>query len=212
MKVEYLTHMGDDLMVANVARVSMDKHHTEFLESDRGLLRYLAKENHFTPFAQPQIQLRITAPVAIARQWFRSNVGTIRNEVSRRYVDTPPEFFFPKTWRQRPEKNIKQGSGDDIPVYEQGIATTHLERAYKTCAAAYGHLLAMGIAPEQARFALPQGMLTSWVETGSLAYWARFCKLRADQHAQREIQEAAHMVKDIIAPLFPVSWDMLMTY
>lgn len=208
MKAEYLTHMGDDLMVVNAARVSMGKWKTEFDEKDEKLIRYLAKHQHITPFFHPQIQLRITAPIFVARQWFRSVIGVARNEVSRRYVDTIPEIFSPTAWRTRPEGSIKQGSGGEHPHSGQ------FEEMYRVqaeqAASLYKWMLEEGIAPEQARMVLPQGMETQWIETGSLAYFARIVKLRIEGHAQIEIQDLATEISSVIQLLFPVSWAALM--
>lgn len=206
---EYLSHFGSDLSVSNAARVSMNKWHDEFEEGDARLIEYLARENHWTPFAHAQIQFRISAPIFVARQWTRHTVGVVRSEVSRRYVDTPPEFFFPDKWRMRPDKNIKQGSGQDFPIEDQQF----FDRSYKSVidhiAQVYEGYISSGMAPEQARMILPQSMITQWVETGSLIYWARFYKLRIDAHAQKEIQDAARQISEAIKPLFPVSWHAL---
>jgi thymidylate synthase (FAD) len=210
MKVDYIHHFGDDLMVANTARVSMDKRHDEFeWGKDDRLIEYLASHEHVTPFFHPQIQLRITAPIFVARQWYRSVIGVARNEVSRRYVDTPPEFFVPTTWRSRPPGSLKQGSGDAMEPHEQRIATEQLQHAHALAEGTYHRLLDLGVAPEQARMVLPQSMLTTWIETGSLAYWARVYRLRADHHAQGEIQDLATLVAHVVEPLFPVSWRAL---
>lgn len=211
MKVEYLAHFGNDLMVVNTARVSMGKEKAELDDADRRLIAYLAANNHITPFFHPQIQLRITAPIFVARQAFRSTVGTARNEISRRYVDDDPEFFVPDTWRSRPEASIKQGSGGPLPPAFQFLAGGAYDRAVRTAVDAYERLLENGIAPEQARMVLPQSMETMWIETGSLAYWARFYELRAEKHAQIEIQQLAENIAKWIAPLFPVSWAALTT-
>jgi thymidylate synthase (FAD) len=196
-------------MVANSARVSMDKYHEVFDESDERLIQYLAKNDHWTPFGHPQIQMRIKTPIFVARQWYRSVVGVARNEVSRRYVDSDPEFFSPKMWRERPDENIKQGSGGALDLEEQIACSRAYGHAVGVCQAAYDRLLREGVAPEQARMVLPQSMMTTWIETGSLAYWARVCNLRIDAHAQVEIQDLARKVSDQIAPHFPVSWAAL---
>lgn len=210
MKAELLDVLGSDLTVVNAARVSFDKWHDQFdLGSDTKLIKYLATHGHWTPFGQPQIQMRIKAPIFVARQLFRSNAGTVRSEVSRRYVDSAPEFFTPTEWRSRPDGSIKQGSGEPMLPYLQYKAELMYAKAVEQCVDAYNALLAWGIAPEQARMVLPQSMMTSWVETASLAYWARVYKLRTDAHAQAEIQDLARQIGDIIAPLFPVSWAAL---
>lgn len=212
MKAEYLAHMGDDLMVVNAARVSFGKWKTEFTEADARLVRYLATHEHWTPFAHPQIQLRITAPMFVARQWFRSTVGVARNEVSRRYVDDTPDFFKPDTWRKKPDGSIKQGSGDALDTSDQWLLNAWYENTLNLAYENYFAMLDLGVAPEQARMILPQCTETQWIETGSLAYFARICKQRLDPHAQVEIQDLARMVAEIIEPLFPVSWPVLMEH
>ena len=209
MSVELLHVMGDDLMVVNAARVSMGKHHDEFDEiADTRLIRYLARNGHWTPFAQPQIQFRVKAPIFVARQWFRSNVGTIRNEVSRRYVSDMPTFFD-VSFRTAPEGSIKQGSGGPVTPEVQREAAAIQTDIELECMKVYLELLDMGIAPEQARAILPQTMMTEWIETGSLAYWARFVDLRSDTLAQGEIQDYANQISELIYPHFPVSWEAL---
>lgn len=211
LHAELLGSFGDDLMVANCARVSMAKHHTEFDDvSDTRLIKYLAREGHFTPFCHAQVQFRIKAPIFVARQWYKSTVGTCRSEVSRRYVDDVAMFFLPEVWRSRPEGNIKQGSGDQVSDETAGIAYAQWGYAMASCRESYGNLLAAGVAPEMARMVLPQAMVTEWIETASLFFWARLCKLRLDPHAQQESQDLARQIANHIAPLFPVSWAALL--
>jgi len=111
--VEYIDHMGDDRTVANSARVSFASHKDSFDEKDEKLINYLAEHNHWTPFAHPQITLRVKAPIPIRTQFFKSKVGLVENEISRRYVSIEPEFYYPK-WRSKPDKSKKQGSGNFI--------------------------------------------------------------------------------------------------
>ena len=203
-----LDSMGDDLRVANVARVSFNKWKSEMDPSDARLIHYLAKHHHWTPFSHVMVTLRIEAPIFIARQWFKSQMGVTRNEMSRRYVDDAPEFYIPDEFHARPEKGIKQGSGE---VHD---ATSHMSvlalgLAYRNLGN-YEGLIEGGLAPEEARMFLPQNTMTAWVETGSLAYYARVCKLRLDSHAQRGIQQLAAEVASIVENVAPVSWAALM--
>lgn len=212
--------MGSDLSVVNAARVSMDKQSTWnverkgfFLETclndkDAKLLGYLAKHKHWTPFSHPQISLRIKAPIFVARQWFKHMVGITRNETSRRYVDSEPEFFR-LIWRLRAE-SVKQGSAGTAPEEIQRQADVIFDQVMTTSLAGYDELLSIGIAPEQARAILPQNMMTEWIETASLAAICRACKLRLDPHAQLETREVAERIAEIVAPHFPVSWGALM--
>ncbi len=207
--VTLLDHMGDDLAVVNAARVSMDKESLAMCASDEKLIAYLAKHNHWTPFAHVQFQFRIKMPIFVAREWTRSNIGLTRNEVSRRYVDTPPEFWTPKgAWRGRAE-NVKQGSGELLPEEVCDDATRLYWEAVDVCSENYRAMLDIGVCPEQARTLLPQSMLTEFVETGSLAAYARIYNLRSDPHAQVEIQDYAHAISEAIAPIVPVSWAAL---
>lgn len=225
--VELTDHMGDDLMVVNAARVSYAKEsawHTEsdfyvggghwetkraLKEADVKLVRYLAAHNHWTPFGHPQLQFRIKMPIFVAREWYRHTVGLIRNEVSRRYVIAPPEFFIADTWRGRPAPGqSKQGSTDDIGLYSfeaREIAQAVIEQATES----YDLLLRNGVAPEMARTILPQSMYTEFIETGSLYAYARVCGLRISPDAQRETRAYAEAVAALIQPLFPVSWEAL---
>ena len=152
-------------------------------------------------------------PIFVARQRLKHFVGFTYNEVSRRYVDDEPEFYIPEVWRSRPEGNVKQGSGgqnlNGCIVYDRLSCTDAYKLFLSHAEDLYKGMIQEGVAPEQARMVLPQSMYTSYYVTGSLAAFARFYKQRIDNHAQKEIQELAKQVGDIIAPLFPVSWGAL---
>lgn len=203
--IDLLDHMGDDLTVVNAARVSMAKESSKLSKQDCGLISYLAKHDHWTPFSHPQVQLRIKMPIFIARQWFKHQIGFTRNETSRRYVDDSPEFYIPTVYRSR-AANVKQGSGGE-PV---GINPDWVQAMYSEAREWYESLLGEGVCPEQARMVLPQGTYTEFIETGSLAAYARLVKLRLDSHAQYEIRMYAQAIDKLLAPLFPVSWTTLM--
>ena len=208
MKVEYMLHMGDDLFVANVARVSFAKEKEVFGQDDERIIKFLARENHWTPFGHPQITLRVKAPVPIRTQCFKSKVGFVENEESRRYISTRPEVYVPEFFRAAPKGSIKQGSGG---LHYNSPRWKYLyEARAETAIGLYNAMIEDGVCPEQARFILPQGCMVNWIWTGSLQAYSRFCKLRQDGHAQKEVQEVANLVSDIIEPLFPVSWKALM--
>lgn len=214
--VEYVTHMGNDLTVANAARVSFNKESeldpdSTLKEKDKKLIGYLAKHGHWTPFAHPQITLRIKAPISIRTQFFKHKVGFVENEISRRYVSDEPTAYTPQ-WRSKPTTGAKQGSDDFMPAGpDLDTCSVAYKLAVYRCIDAYNTLLANGVAPEQARFVLPQGVYTEWWWTGSLASYARFYKQRRDPHAQWEIREYAGAVGEIISGLFPVSWSTLIS-
>lgn len=187
-----------------------------------------------SPFAHTAVALRLKAPIAIHAQMMKHTVGFAHNTVSRRYVSDIPELFVPD-FREAPKGNVKQGSGDLIEkvepysVHEENGEKFRINYSSETqesikgmyrniCAKAlvlYDEMIrpvdegGLGIAPEQARFVLPQGVMTEWVSTGSLYAWARFYNQRTDPHAQKEIQDLAKMVGEIIEPLYPHSWKAL---
>lgn len=208
MRVDLVDHMGTDLTVANAARVSFDKHKDVFDEADARLIKYLAKHGHWTPFAHPQVTFRVHVPIAVARQLFKHKVGGTENEVSRRYVDNAPEIYYPEYWRER-AANAKQGSGGHLSPADAHRAAIVYGGAMALLVQAYETLLELGVAPEQARFVLPQSTYTTWIWTGSLSFWARVCRLRLDHHAQEETQLVAAQIYDHCQTLFPVSWDAL---
>lgn len=206
--VEYMDHMGSDLTVVNAARVSFAKERAEFDHAtDRGLIKYLAKHNHWSPFAHCSASFRVKAPIFVARQLVKHTVGFSWNEVSRRYVDNEPEFFFPKEWRKRAE-NVKQGSSDEPVLFSQDPAKASTAACFET----YKYMLKLGVCPEQARMILPQNTMTEWIWTGTLYAWARMCELRLDPHTQAETRVVAQAVSNEMAALFPVSWEFLMNY
>ena len=208
MKIEYLSHFGDDLMVANAARVSMGKWKDVLDEKDEKLIHYLAKHQHTTPFRHPQLQVRVEVPIFLANQLKRHTVGFALNEVSRRYVDDDPTFWIPDQWRLRPAESIKQGSST-VPICEslhEGIKEEYLS-LISHAAVFYSNAISMGIAPEMARIGLPQSMMTSWVWTGSLQAWLHFYLLRIDAHAQVEAQWAAKEIGGLLKKHFPVSFE-----
>ena len=205
--VELLETFGSDLTVVNAARVSLGKHVTEFTEKDGRLIKYLADHDHVSPFFHPQARFRLKMPIWMAREWFRHTVGFARNEVSRRYVDDMPTFFLTEELRTR-APNKKQGSNDD--VHDQNTTLVEVMKdSYTDSLNTYTLLLGQGVCPEQARMVLPQSMMTEFIETGSLAAYARLVKLRTSPDAQKEIREVAESIGKVLMSVFPVSWEAL---
>ena len=207
-KVELLETFGSDLTVVNAARVSLGKHVDEFTEKDAKLIKYLADHEHTSPFFHPQARFRLTMPIWMAREWFRHTIGFARNEVSRRYVDYEPTFNIPDGLRER-APNKKQGSKDGVHPNSEDLLD-EMEDIMWRSVEVYKHLLKEGVCPEQARMVLPQSMMTEFIETGSLAAYARLCKLRMGPDAQKEIQDVARMVSDAMSVAFPSSWATLL--
>ncbi len=209
MKVEYIDHMGNDSSVVKAARVSFagDNEEARGDDKDAKLIKYLAKHNHWTPFAHTSITLRMTAPVPIRTQCFKHKVGFAENEESRRYISCEPKAYLPLFRGQ--VTNKKQGSGRVFSANKQARLQQSYTDYMEDSIRHYERLLRDDVCEEQARFVLPQGCLVNWYWTGSLSAFARFVTQRSDKHAQLEIQELAAMVSDIIQPLYPVSWKAL---
>ena len=203
MEVTLVDKMGTDLSVVNAARVSYAKTKEVFDDKDEKLIKYLAEHEHWSPFAHASLQFRIKAPVFVARQLVKHQVGLVWNEVSRRYVDDKPEFFTPTSWRGRP-KNSKQGSDGEVHTDEE-----YYQRYVNGCKVYYHLLLNEGVAPEQARMVLPQSMMTEWYWSGTLYAFARVCNLRCKPDTQRETQEVANEIDRLTNEAFPYSWKHL---
>lgn len=178
-------------------------------EKDGRLLKFLATHKHELPFAHPHVSFHFKAPLFVARQLAKHQVGGVWSEISRRYVSGPPEFYWPKVWRKG-SADIKQGSLDES-IDELGIAVMqnwkrgtelHAQNAYTVA-------LSQGVAPEQARMMLPQNVYTEWHWTGSLLFWSRVWNLRVKPDAQQETREIVEKIGQTMSGLFPVSWAVL---
>tara|TARA_R110000822_G_scaffold220439_8_gene354408 strand:- start:6427 stop:7074 length:648 start_codon:yes stop_codon:yes gene_type:complete len=207
MKVEFIDRMGSDLSVVNAARVSFDSASKKLTDRDNKLINYLAEHNHWTPFAHTCLTLMIEAPIYVARQLGKHQVGLVWNEVSRRYVDYKPSLDKPEQWRKRAD-NKKQGSMA-VSITAPSIAECILEDVSFMSRKAYDDLLALNVCPEQARMVLPQAMLTKWYWTGSLFSFSRVCSLRLKEDTQMETRLVAKEISNICQSKFPVSWKAL---
>jgi thymidylate synthase (FAD) len=227
MKVTLIDSMGTDLSICNAARVSFHKesdwHYPDLdelrnekgdfiyvgkslAEKDQKLISYLAKHSHWTPFAHAFLSFRIKAPIFVARQLVKHQVGLVWNEVSRRYVDDEPEFWFPEVWRGKPV-NAKQGS--DGVIEDQEGWNRDFKNQTAHALGLYQAAIEYGMAPEQARMVLPQNTMTEWIWSGSLMAFARVVKLRTDPHAQLETQEIAKQIDTLVPIEFQHSWKAL---
>lgn len=171
------------------------------------LMVYLRKiPEHWVPFGHPHITLRMSAPVPIRVQCFKHKIGFVESEESRRYISSRPVPYIPDQIRMS-AASVKQGSAGAHPESSM-LRSAYIDHMEKSIAF-YESLINSQVCPEQARFVLPQGVEVNWIWTGSLYAFANFYNQRSDSHAQKEIQELAKQVSDIIAPLFPVSWAAL---
>lgn len=214
MQVQLIERWGTDKTVSRAARVSFnsdDLSTDELSAKDERLINYLAKHKHTSCFEHMGATLKLKVPIFIARQIQRHRSFSF-NEISRRYVDSPPEFFWPDKWRKRAE-NVKQGSSNEECLVTGADGSTPdavAKHAGGVAMLAYESLLERGVAPEQARMILPQNLYTEMYMSGNLRAWTHFLHLRLDGHAQKEVQDVAQQVADILSPLFPVSMQALL--
>lgn len=204
-------HMGSDLTTVNAARASYGAESHEMTLRDEKLIEFLAKHKHNTPFAHACVTLRCTAPIFIARQLGKHQVGFRWNEVSRRYKDGEAisiDCFVPETVFARPDKLMTQ-TAKEMPKDFAEDAQHIIRLANDSAIKKYEALIAIGVAPEQARMVLPQSMMTTWIWTGSLLGWANMYKQRSTEHAQYEARLFAKEVNKIMSELFPVCWEAL---
>jgi len=218
IEVTCIDHMGSDLTVVNAARVSFGKQKEALgftgaeggamrpilADGDVRLINYLAKHKHMSPFGHCFVSFHVKAPIFVARQLVKHKF--LRwNEISRRYVDNPPEFFCPDEWRGR-SVSAKQGStgvvnvGGSVPV----------GRAEWSALECYRELLRQGVCPEQARMVLPQSTMTEWYWSGSLDAFTDMCHLRLKADTQYETQVVAARIAEYLEDIYPVSWQALM--
>jgi thymidylate synthase (FAD) len=201
IEATYIDHMGSDLSVVNAARVSLGKKHDTFQDKDKGLINYLAKHKHISPFGHAFASFHVKAPIFVARQLVKHKF--LRwNEISRRYVDDEPEFYNPKVWRGKAE-NIKQGSAGVVSTQADPDFVNH------TALRTYNDMIAEGVAPEMARMVLPQSTMTEWYWSGSLDAFAAMCRLRLPQDTQQETRVVAQQISEKMVELFPASWAAL---
>ena len=216
--VTLIDHMGTDLSVVNAARVSFGKNsdwdYTDWRDSDdyarkkvlsKGdtkLIHYLAEHKHMSPFGHAFASFHVKAPIFVARQLVKHKF--LRwNEISRRYVDSEPEFYVPDVWRGRAD-NVKQGSAGEVNLPYLVPHEFNNSALYE-----YETLLEAGVAPEQARMVLPQSTMTEWYWSGSLDAFADMCNLRLKTDTQYETQLVAQHIDQMMIGLFPVSWEAL---
>lgn len=220
--VRLVDSLGSDLTIANAARVSYAKESLELTHRDKGLIDFLAREDHTSPFRHAMLQFEVYAPLMVARQWWKYIIGSSHqegigdslnawNESSRRYITEEPAFYIPEKdqWRSSPE-NSKQGSGEPIE-WELGEEYTkklmeYVDQGLKL----YEDAMEDGICAEEARLFLPSyGMYVRWYWTASLQSVAHFVKQRIEHDAQKEIQDYAKAVLELSLERFPVSFEAI---
>lgn len=216
IEVTYISHCGSDLSTVNAARVSFAKEVAEMGLSDEQLIHYLAKHKHLSPFNHAFLSVRVKAPIFVARQLVKHEYMPW-NEVSRRYVDEEPEFYFPDYWRGK-SSDKKQGSSDEEikilyhnePYMEDVFIRTAMEDVTGETLGAYRALLKAVVCPEQARMILPQNTMTEWIWSGTFGAFAKMLGLRLDAHTQKETRDVALLIYEIVKKHFPISLQALL--
>lgn len=221
IEVSLIHSVGSDLTVVNAARVSFDKEsdweypgheviknsgiadyrNMKLSKRDCGLISYLAKHKHHSPFNHAFLSFRVKAPIFVARQLVKHKFMPW-NEVSRRYVEEEPEFYIPEYWRKKAD-DVKQGSGEESVA----LPLNYAEAIAEGCSKTYTLMLEQGVCPEQARMVLPQNMMTTWYWSGTLGAFLDMLKLRLDPHTQKETREVAEKIYEEVKHLFPVSTE-----
>lgn len=216
ISVKFVDKMGDDYRIYQAAKATLGGDGEARMDEDpTKLINFLATHKHVTPFRHPQVTFECEAPIAIARQLGKHQVGFSWNERSMRYRDSVIDVFTPDMFRGRPAR-LHEGS-TDVDVGHKNLGNSFApwtiagvyEEAMEAALSFYKTLLDAGLAPEQARFVLPQGMITRWFWTGSLYGWFEVYRQRSSEHAQYEVREFARLLDEQMEALFPIAWKAL---
>lgn len=219
ISIKFVDKMGDDFRVFEAAKATLGgEEESGFVRGETDpsrLINFLAREKHITPFCHPHITFECEAPIAIARQLGKHQVGFRWNERSMRYKDSVIDVYVPYMFRGRPDKlhdgstEVEVGDKNISGDYPTWTVKKEYELAIKTAISSYEVLLKAGLAPEQARFVLPQGMITRWIWTGSLYGWYEVWRQRSSEHAQYEARLFASQLDTHMSSLFPIAWEAL---
>jgi thymidylate synthase (FAD) len=199
--------MASDLSVVNAARVSFARRKEEMDDADHGLIRFLLRERHGTPFEHNAFRFHIRTPIFVAREWFRHRVGSF-NEFSMRYAKATDDFYVPAPEDVRSQVG-KPGSYSFEPVEPEvaEAARDELRAVYEAAFAAYERLVEQGVARELARAVMPVGAYTEFYWTVNARSLMNFVSLRAAETAQREIQRYADACERFLAEEMPITYE-----
>ncbi|MBK9226167.1 MAG: FAD-dependent thymidylate synthase [Ignavibacteria bacterium] len=208
--IQVIDKLGNDLTVVNSARVSFGKRKEKFDESDRKLVKYLAKHKHWSPFRHLMVQFHVKAPEFVMRQWYKHVVGIETtstssakdhawNEISGRYVPVT-DFYSPNNWRRQSEDNKQASEGS---IDNQEAANNVFTEVMQHVLNSYEKLLELGVAKEQARMILPLNQYTEVYWTASFQAIMNFIDLRDEATAQWEIREYAKAMKEMMLEIYP---------
>lgn len=197
--------LADDLSVVNSARVSFGVSKTQMSDADVGLIGFLMRERHGTPFEHNSFRFHVRCPIFVAREWFRHRIGSF-NELSGRYSEIPQVAYIPEVMDVRTQVG-KPGaySFEQMPERDATDAVGKISSAYEAAFAVYSQLLASGVSKEMARMVLPAGTYTEFYWTLNARSLMNFLSLRTDQAAQWEIRQYAVAVERVFAASMPVT-------
>ena len=201
--IELIDFMGNDDTIVSSARVSY-LGESKGEKADKGLINYMMKHGHTSPFEHVIFQWRIKCPLFVRSQWHRHRTWSY-NELSRRYTSENIEFYIPNEWRIQHEEN-RQGSQKSIDIPNDKLSSGFSSRCIDSLDY-YHWLLDKGIAREMARMVLPQNMYTVFYGTVNLHNLFHFIELRSDSHAQWEIQQYAKAMEEMIQQIVPWSYE-----
>jgi thymidylate synthase (FAD) len=205
--VALIDMMGNDTAIVDAARISYDN---AGKSTNRGLIRYLLRHRHTSPFEMAELKFEVKMPIFVARQWVRHRTCSM-NEVSARYTQLPEEMFIPKEFSIQSSDN-KQGRGDVLDKVTQYAFRTVMRQANESAYRDYEYLLERGVARETAREVLNLNIYTKFVWKMDLHNLMHFLNLRLDPHAQQEIREYAEVIEKLVALYFPLCHEAFVDY
>ena len=213
--IRLIDYMGDDGAICQAARVSYGKG-TKSVQNDEGLIRYLMRHWHSTPFEMCEVKFHVKLPVFVARQWIRHRTANV-NEYSARYSILDREFYIPERAALAAQSTINnQGRGAPLSDAEAARVLEILKSDAARCYDHYEEMISdegkQGLARELARMNLPMNIYTQWYWKVDLHNLFHFLRLRADSHAQYEIRVYAEAIARVVADWVPAAWKAFEDY
>lgn len=208
LTVKYIQHTGNDMGVVHAAQRSTKKMSDSMDKAEIGLIKFLAKNKHMTPFEHNSITFEIECPLFIRSQIHRHRTFSY-NELSGRYSVVGDRYYIPKVYHSQDDKN-KQGSAQVLSNRDNEELHHLAEIAIIRADEVYHRMLVAGVSKEEARIILPQNMMTNFWMTGNLRNWFQFLTLRLDSHAQYEVRIIAKKIFKELLIMFPIAGGALM--
>jgi thymidylate synthase (FAD) len=208
--VNLINHMGSDLDVVNSARISYNKQHEEIQDGDAGLINFLMKHRHGTPFEAVEFHFHVRAPITVVREWQRHRIASY-NEVSGRYVKMELDSYVPardaiRTQVGKPGHYEFMDCEDNVKLHVE----TMMKETYDKCYEAYENMLQMGVAKELARSVLPLGLFTEFRFKTNARSLMNFIELRNASNAMFEIREYAYEIEQTFRHILPLTYEAFM--